>query len=450
MKTKKLVALVLVVLMLCAVFAGCAKEAAPASSETGTGTEKPANVTEPAASGEPISVIWWCTWAADQPRGAILREAAAAFNAENPGIVVEVEHSGNYEDTANKIEAAVVAKSTPALAVVEETFVGRFNPVAADISKYISPETLDNYVDGLLKSCYVDGVLKSVPFNRSTTILYMNKTLFEQAGLPVEGPKTWDELEQYANTIAAMGDDLYGYALYWDTDGWFWESAIYSWGEEIFNEDYTELLFNTEDSLKMIDMAQRMADSGVMVNPYVTQGTYEDIALEPFMSGKVGMLMDSIANFTNHATALEEVGMEVALAFQPMGTEHSMTTGGGSIIMFDGISEEQKVAAGKFLEFLASDDFSSRFCELTGYLPVTETSMETDLVKEILTKYPTYQVMFDQLQYAHGRPLTPNWRGVYNILTEELEACLQDTSLEPKVAIQNAYDRSMEFLKKSQ
>lgn len=449
MKKKSLVALVLAVLMLVFALGGCANNDTPAPGGNNNGGGGSSGGNGGGASEDPIKVVWWVTWAADQPRGAILREAAADFNAQNPGIVVEVEHSGNYEETANKIEAAVVAKNTPALAVIEETFIGRFEPVVTDLSKYVSQATIDNYVDGLLKSCYISDTLKAVPFNRSSTILYMNKNLFEQAGLPVEGPKTWDELEAYANTISALGDDIYGYALYWDTDGWFWESAIYSWGEQIFNEAYTELLFNTENSLKMIDMAQRLADSGVMVNPYETQGNYEDIALEPFMSGKVGMLMDSIANFTNHANALEALGMEVALAYQPMGTQHSMATGGGSIVMFDAISEEQKVAAGKFLEFLAGDDFSSRFCELTGYLPVTESSMKTDIVAGILEKHPTYQVMFDQLEYAHERPLTKNWRGVYDIITDELEACLQDTSTSPQEAIQNAYDKGTEFIQKN-
>ncbi len=445
---KKVLALILVIVMAVTLLAGCGQAAS---------TETPAKTESQQSSGssggeeskEPVYVEWWIPWAQEKRKGAPLFAAAEEFNALHPDIHVEPVYNGNYYDTANKIEAAVVAKNVPAMAVIEETHIGRFAPVCADLTKYLSPEVVDNYADGLLKCSYVDGVFKAAPFCRSSTILYVNKTLLEQAGLDPAGPKTWDELEAFADKISALGDDIYGFTLYWDVDAWFWESALYSWGGSIFNDDYTELTFNTEDAKKIIDMCQRMSDKGTMYNPYDMQGEYEDIAEEAFMTGKVGMMMDTIAAFTDHADALADLGMEVGLCYQPAGSQYGMTTGGGNLVIFEGATEEQKVAAGKFMEFLASDEFTSNFSQISGYLPATDSGRETQTMKDILAKYPTYQVMLDQMQYAHARPLTENWRGIYEILTEELEATLQDTSFTSTEALQSAYDRGTEFLKKA-
>ena len=53
-------------------------------------------------------------------------------------------------------------------------------------------------------------------------------------------------MHQIAKDISALGDGIYGHAQYWDEDAWPWESAVYSEGGSIDNEDGTEIVFNTE------------------------------------------------------------------------------------------------------------------------------------------------------------------------------------------------------------
>lgn len=160
-----------------------------------------------AADGEKTVVELWTVWKTDAETGSgkVLREAVEEFMAQNPDIVINISNQGGYDDIAEKLEASIVAKNPPTLATVEETHVQRFSPVAADLSQYLPAEVIDNYVDGLMHTCTIDGVVKAVPFGRSSTILYMNKNLVEAAGLSTDGPKTWEEFYQYAESHDRSG-----------------------------------------------------------------------------------------------------------------------------------------------------------------------------------------------------------------------------------------------------
>lgn len=51
-----------------------------------------------------------------------------------------------------------------------------------------------------MEDSYVDGKIYSIPFQRSTEILFYNKDAFKEVGLdPEKAPATWDELVEDAN-----------------------------------------------------------------------------------------------------------------------------------------------------------------------------------------------------------------------------------------------------------
>ena len=176
------------------------------------------------------------------------------------------------------------------------------------------------------------------------------------------------------------------------------------------------------------------------------QGEAWDILKSKFIEGKIGMLITSIASSSEIQRLGRENGFETVLAFQPMGTEYSVPTGGNNIIMFESASDAEKEAAAKFLEFLASDEIAAKHNQETGYFPVTETSMNHSIVQEHLADFPSYQKALDQLQYAHSRPMTKNWKNMYTVILDELKACMTDTSADAKAAIESAAEKCQKIL----
>ena len=65
-----------------------------------------------------------------------------------------------------------------------------------------------------MEDSYVDGKIYSIPFQRSTMVLYYNKDAFKEAGLdPETPPATWEELAEYGQKLTDDGRYGVGIAL---------------------------------------------------------------------------------------------------------------------------------------------------------------------------------------------------------------------------------------------
>ncbi len=445
MKKKNLLLLALVVAML--MLSACS--GSNTSSTANNKTQSGGNEATTASGTEKTTVEVWSVWDVDAESGSgkALRDASEKFMEENPDIEITIANQGSYDKIAEKIETSIVGKTTPTLATVEETHVKRFAPVCANLTDYLSKDIIGNYNEGLLLSCNIDGEMKAVPFGRSSTILYMNKNLLEKAGLPLEGPKTWEEFDEYAKKMTDSATDTYGWGQDWDTDGWIWESMMYSRGGEIISDDLKTVLFNEGTAgTDTIAHMQRMAKEGYLFNPYEYQGEAWDILKAKFVEGKVGLMINSIASSSGIKKLANENGFDILLDYQPKGTRFSMPTGGNNIIMFNEATEEQKQAATRFLEFLASDEIASIHTMESGYFPITKTAINSDIMQEHLKNFPTYQNALDQLQYAHTRPMTKNWKNMYTVLMDELSECMVNTDTDPAKAVESAAEKCQKIL----
>jgi len=92
-----------------------------------------------------------------------------------------------------------------------------------------------------------DGKTYGVPFVFSTPVLYYNATLFQQAGLdPAKPPKTWDEVQQYAQAIknVAHKDGVYIDCLTKTAKDWCYQSLVRSNGGKVISDDRKTLTFD--------------------------------------------------------------------------------------------------------------------------------------------------------------------------------------------------------------
>ena len=115
-----------------------------------------------------VYIDFWGVWANDNYRAMYWQEKAAefceAYEAET-GISVAFEYSGqcSYGAVSEKLAGGAVTKELPVISQVEEQATARFYPLAADLSKYLSAEALDDYLDGLMVSCTQQGTVCAVP-----------------------------------------------------------------------------------------------------------------------------------------------------------------------------------------------------------------------------------------------------------------------------------------------
>jgi sn-glycerol 3-phosphate transport system substrate-binding protein len=391
-------------------------------------------------SGGQVEITFWNVFADDTITGTFLAKTADDFMRENPGVKVTVNGQGGYDAVAERLEAAAAGGRLPTMAIIEETFLGRFHPIAEDLSKYLSGDVIANYQPGLLASGYIGGTLYAVPFNRSMPILFYNKTMFDQAGID-SPPATWEEFRKTAAELSDPARDIKGAGLCWDTDAWIFESILYSWGGDILDDTNKRVVFNDGGrAAEVVKFFQEMEENGTLFSPYNHQDDPWITLATEVLQGRMGMMMGSNGMYQLYSKWMADAGYELGMAMQPSfeGRPPAAATGAGNIIVFRGASEEQKSAAGKFLEFLARDEYVSEYAVQSGYLPVTATSLNAPALRALLSERPMYQSVIDQMAFAHRRPRTKNWKNMYTVITEELEACLSDAREDASGAMERA------------
>ncbi|MDR0615697.1 MAG: ABC transporter substrate-binding protein [Synergistaceae bacterium] len=390
-------------------------------------------------NGGVVEVLFWNVFADESSTGVFLAKAAEDFMKENPGIKITVSGQGGYDAIAERLEAASAGGNLPTMAIIEETFLGRFHPIAADLSEYLPSDVIANYQPGLLASGYVGDKLYAVPFNRSMPVLFYNKTMFEASGLQTP-PATWDEFREAAKAISDAERGIRGAGLCWDTDAWIFESILYSWGGDILDGTNKRVVFN--DGGKASDIVkffQEMKEEGTLFSPYDHQEDPWITVATEVLQGRACMMLGSNGMYSLYSQWMADAGFELGIAMHPSsGGTPSIATGGGNIAVFRNASREQKAAAGKLLEFLARDEYAGEYAVLTGYLPITKTAMNSEKLSAMLSEKPEYRTVIEQMEYAHRRPFTKNWKNMYGIIVEELEACLSDKRADAAEAMESA------------
>ncbi|HPR39971.1 MAG TPA: extracellular solute-binding protein [Oscillospiraceae bacterium] len=436
---KKFLAMILV---LCLVLAGCSGTEEEAQ-ESGNGDSSSA--AETSSDDEQVEIVFWNVFADDSDTGVFLADAAEKFMADNPDIKVTIVGQGGYDDIVERLEAAAASQSLPTMAIIEETFLGRFYPLTVDLSQYLDPAVVENYQDGLMVSCYYDGVLRAVPFNRSMPNLYVNKTLFDNAGI-TEIPDTWDEVYTTAAALTDPEQGIYGFGVCWDTDAWIYESILYSFGGEIISEDNKTILLNQDSTAAdILTKFQDEADAGVFFNPYIYQDNVWSTIGSAFLDGKVAMFLGSNGVYSMYKGWMADAGYEMEIYPHP-GYENGIATGAGNIVMFADATEEERAAAAKFIEYLATDDVAGAYTVLTGYLPTTETCVNQADLAAFIEANPDYVNAINQMQYAHRRPLTSAWKSIYTALTDEIAYCMTYTDTDAAASIATVSEQAQVLL----
>ncbi|KAF2960130.1 ABC transporter substrate-binding protein [Thermotoga sp. 38H-to] len=352
----------------------------------------------------------------------LLQNMAEDFMKIHPDIEVEVQYTGSYRDTLNKLVAAVQGGTPPHVVQIYEIGTqfmidsGIAVPIgdliekdpSFDIGKFL-PQVLDYY--------RVKGKLYSMPFNSSNPILYYNKTLFKEAGLdPNNPPRTFDELIEYCRKLTVKDEkgNIVRAGITWPLHSWFFEQFIALQNAPLVDNENgragrpTKAVFNHEAALRFLRLWNTLTKEGLMINT-----TKEDWtgARQLFISQKVAMLITSTSDVKLMMDASKENGFELGTAFlpKPEGVKLGGTPiGGGSLWIIGDHPEEEIKAAWEFVKWMAEPEQQIRWHLGTGYFPVRKDAVETLLYQGYYGEYPHHLTALLQLLLSVQ---TPNTRG---------------------------------------
>jgi len=359
--------------MVASVFAGCNK-----ADDSASPAEEPTEATVEEVTPEPVPEVtipegteihFW--HAMGGGLGETLEEVCAMFNESNEyGITVVPTYQGGYSDAHAKIMAALQAGESPNMgqAYGNNIIIYTQSEQVVQLDSYIFDEKYgvedwEDILEGyrVENSSYPDGKFYSLPCNKSTEVLYYNKTFFEENNLEV--PTTWDELKEVA--IAAtdiLGVPAFGYDSL--------QNLFITWTQQAGGQ-YTnangDVLFNSPEAREAL---QYFVDG-------VEGGYFRAAGEDRYMSGPFND--QNAVMFIGSTSGSAYVGsdtFEWDSAQVPFGKEKKVIQQGSNMFMFKSTPEEE-LATFEFMKYLMSPETTVYWAMNTGYLPVRYSARES-------------------------------------------------------------------------
>ena len=218
-----------------------------------------------AEGDDPITLTYF-TFSAAPDHLEELDQMIAIFEAQNPGIKIEVQTAA-YDDYFTLLQSRIAGGDAPDVFELNyENFVSyAAKGVLLDISPLAEADSFDTsiYYPKSLEAFQYEGKQLGLPETFSTVVLYYNKDAFDAAGLDYPTADwTWADAIAASKEIMTVNPDMYG--IYSGVSFFeFYKKAAQN-GCDFFNEDKTEVLINSDACVSALETMLSLMDEGVM------------------------------------------------------------------------------------------------------------------------------------------------------------------------------------------
>ncbi len=406
---KKILLACLLIIALSFSLASCATSGGPTTGNGGnTSTEKvryevPAN----GYDGSEVTITFSHTMN-EQLRG-VLDDYIKEFNKLYPNITVEHAQIGGYPELRDQIKTELTAGNQPNIAYCYPDHVALYN-----ITKKVVP--LDNFIESTIPvvdalgnetvlgytqeqlddfvSVYYSegtvfdaaGTMYTLPFSKSTEVLYYNVEFFEQEGLEV--PTTWEKMEEVCEYIKNKYPDIIPLG-YDSEDNWFITMC------EQYDSPYTSgergkyFLFNNDTNKSFVEMFREWYQAGYVTTKALYGGYTSALFTETTKAERAVMCIGSTGGAKNQVPDAVDGAQPFTVGIAPIPQvsqdNAKAISQGPSLCIFDSDNKQEVVASWLFVKFLTTcQELQAEVSMLQGYMPVIQSVKEVDFYKTFL------------------------------------------------------------------
>ncbi len=425
MKKKKIGAVIMACAMACTIVAGTAamtgckpKITEFVMPEGGFDTETP------------VKIRFYHTMGADLR--LILQNHIEEFNKLYPNIKVEDTQIGKYEDVRDQIVTEISAGAQPNLAYCYPDHVALFNQSGAVLSlngflpdgQYkdmnlvrkdggeeklgFSQEQKDSFIEGYYeegKKFDDETNMYTLPFSKSTEVLFYNKTVFEDPVNVAKGlkvPETWDEMEEACRILKEIDPDCT--PLGYDSESNWFITMCEQLGSPYTSSDGEHFRFDNETNRKFVEKLKGWFDKKY----FTTQAINKTYTSNLFVDQKSYMCIGSSAGAKNQSPGRTDGGykFEVGITRIPQAKQTTnpdapnydanykakVISQGPSICIFKQANPQEVLASWLFAKYFTTNiGFQAAFSAKSGYVPVIKTVTENETYKKNLDDANGYE-----------------------------------------------------------
>ena len=385
--------------------AACAAPAAPAAAPAAGGESAPAAA---APAMESVTVTLWSSYTGKN--GETETELVRRFNESQTDVNLDYQFQGSYEETAQKITAALQAKTAPDVALLSDVWWFKFylNNALLPLDDLMAAAEVDtaDYQDSLINEGVRQGKHYWVPFARSTPLFYYNKEKWAAAGLPDRGPETWDEVMEWAPNLVEMDGSEMKVPAFAHPDGasyiaWLFQGVAWQFGGAYSDPDFT----------------MRMTDEGTLaagefyrdtVHTHKWARPTKDISPD-FINGLTASAMMSTGSMGG---VKANAAFEFGTAFLPKKEFFGCCTGGAGLGILAATPAEKQAGAMEYIAFASNVENTIFWAQNTGYMPVRKSALENPDMLAYFDEFPQFKTAVEQLALTQpqdsARVFVPN------------------------------------------
>ncbi len=359
---------------------------------------------------------------AEEPAASALKAIIDAFEEAHPNIKVELEPVTNAErvEKFNNQARAGEAPDVVRFNVTEvptEISMGAFE----ELDQFMEAEGgieafYADFAQFLVGPAISDGHAYAIPHEGDSFLLYLNRAMWEEAGLdPVNNPpKTFEELKAANAKLTDPSKNQYAFGMYPNFQ-WL-QSWILAGGGRYFNDDYTETYLDSDEAIAAFKFYVDMYRDGE-VPPGATEVSYGDqVAL--LAQKQVAYIQGPFATWGNIIDANPEIKEDLmAIPFPGTGK----TAGRGTeFAIGKGCKHPQE--AWELLKWLTSTEMEFEFFKNGSMLPTRASA----LAMIDLDEYPEARMMIEEAVPNTGEPYPafPAWGKGQVFLNDAIAASL--------------------------
>jgi sn-glycerol 3-phosphate transport system substrate-binding protein len=321
------------------------------------------------------------------------------YNTSQKAIYVEAIFAGGYREALDKTMTAFHAGNPPDFAVMDApnllTFIAQKMIIPLDpyIAQAGGKAFLDGFTPGFMKVGEYDNKVWSIPFQRSTPILYYNKDFFREAGLnPDKSPENWTELADYAAKLTKLdaSGKVSRYGLMVPNIFWVINPLVRQAGGEVENPQGTKISIDTPAFAEVYGFLHDLTyKKNVMpgISPWAQ-------AVSDFAVGKTAMLYHTTGSLTFIRNSTSH---NFGTGFLPMHKKRVVIEGGGNLFVLNTGNEKKQKASWEVINWLVKPEVTLKWAIGSGYIPVTKAAFNLPDWKAYVEKVPQAMAAYNQL-----------------------------------------------------
>ncbi len=358
-------------------------------------------------NGEPVTIKFYHTM------GLALRDVLdmyiEEFNVLYPNITIEHEQTGGYDDVRDQIKTELTVGEGPNIAYCYPDHVALYNIAKAvttldnligsqiEVTRAdgtteilgLTQEQQDDFIPGFYNEgrAFGDGLMYTMPFSKSTEVLYYNKTFFEANGLSLPthwwctescGANCTTSLEYVCRKIKEL--DPTSIPLGYDSESNWFITMCEQLGTPYTSATGDKFLFDNDANKEFIKRFKEWYNNGWLTTQEIygayTSGLFinQDASLpRSYMSigSSAGASHQRPAKLSDGKYPFE-VGISTIPQVDP--SNPKVISQGPSVCIFQKSNPQEVIASWLFVKFLTtSTDFQAAFGDASGYMPVLKS-----------------------------------------------------------------------------